>query len=80
MPAVPSTGATAGTRQGIHSKAVAPGNCGPAMRFELEALALHTDHDATLNQAAQLVAWRYKLGIAETLHYFDALTGLRLAQ
>jgi hypothetical protein len=59
---------------------VAPCNCGPAMRFELEALALHTDHDATLDQAAQLVAWRYKLGIAETLHYFDALAGLRLAQ
>ena len=50
------------------------------MRFEREALALHTDHDATLNQAAQLVAWRYKLGIAETLRYFDALAGLRLAQ
>ena len=54
---------------------VAPCNC-----VEREALALHTDHDATLNQAAQLVAWRHKLGIAETLHYFDALAGLRLAQ
>jgi hypothetical protein len=59
---------------------VAPCNCGLGMRFEREALALYTHHDATLNQAAQLVAWRYKLGIAETLHYFDALAGLRLAQ
>ena len=31
------------------------------MRFELEAFALHTEHDATLDQAAMLVAWRYKL-------------------
>src|SRR5271166_6946228 len=59
-------------------KTVAPCNCGPAMRFELEAFALHTEHDATLDQAALLVAWRYKLAPKETTQYFDAISGLRM--
>ena len=57
---------------------VAPCNCGLAMRFELEAFALHTEHDATLDQAAMLVAWRYKLAPKETAQYFDAISGLRM--
>jgi hypothetical protein len=51
------------------------------MRFEAEAydIAGHMDDD-DFAAVATVIAWRYKLGVRETLAYFDALAGCRLRQ
>ena len=53
-------------------------DCGDAFRFELESFALTAGDAFTIEQAAQVVSWRYTLAVTETQRYFDALDGFRL--